>query len=53
MKRAAESCRGCNTTICLVPFRDVEECPCTICLIKAICTRKCDERGQYYVAITV
>jgi len=34
-----------SLTICLlVRNKKEEECPCTICLVKPICTRGCQER---------
>lgn len=39
-------CKGCNLyKLCHASYilkRNIEECPCSICLIKMMCYRSCD-----------
>jgi len=51
-------CKGChlyygkkgNPSKCLVralPYVDVDECPCRICLVKGICNDTCEDFSEY------
>ena len=42
-----ELCKGCRTyipveEICALGIKDVDECPCPVCLVKSMCKVICD-----------
>jgi len=52
------SCRGCgleksfftDSVRCRFKIRDnIEECPCTKCLVKVMCKVSCDLRSEKYI----
>lgn len=54
MKQIKEMCEGCAgldekvTCFVKVDFDTYDDCPCRNCIIKPICSERCEERVSYY-----
>ncbi len=51
-------CKGChsrevdNCIFLIPPYRyeaEIDNCPCMICIVKMVCTKKCEARSEFYL----
>ena len=48
-----KECKGCATIdACTIDNEHEEKCQCTVCLVKAMCERQCNDRIFFYIKHT-
>lgn len=58
--REHPNCEGCRSMwvlednyVCVLFLEDQDNCPCSICLVKIMCTKMCDEMKLFKPRLTI